>query len=54
MDNSNLAEVRVAYKHAVDEWVLTGRAEEYLAAPDHSKKARDAQRDALRQANMGS
>jgi hypothetical protein len=39
MDNSNLDQLRLAYKHAVDEWVLAIRAEEALATPDHSETA---------------
>jgi hypothetical protein len=74
MDSSNLDQLRVAYKQAVDQWVVAIRAEEALATPDHSevawehwdeagfavedlkskaKEARDAYKDALREANLG-
>jgi len=36
MDNSNLDELRLAYKQATDQWVLAIREEEALATPDHS------------------
>ena len=36
MSNSDLDQLRVSYKAAVDEWVDTIRAEEALATPDHS------------------
>jgi Tfp pilus assembly protein PilN len=39
MDNSDLDQLRLAYKQAVDEWVLAIRAEEALATPDHSEIA---------------
>jgi hypothetical protein len=39
MDTSNLDQLRLAYKQAVDEWVLAIRAEEALATPDHSEVA---------------
>jgi hypothetical protein len=39
MDNSNLDQLRLAYKQAVDEWVLAIRAEEALATSDHSEPA---------------
>jgi hypothetical protein len=74
MDTSTLDQLRLAYKAAVDQWVITVRTEENLATPDHSetawerwdeagfaeedargkaKEARDAYKDALREANMG-
>jgi hypothetical protein len=37
MDISSLDSLRVAYKEAVDQWVLAIRAEEALATPDHSE-----------------
>jgi hypothetical protein len=37
MDNSTLDQLRLAYKQAVDEWVVAIRAEEALATPDHSE-----------------
>jgi hypothetical protein len=37
MDTANLDQLRLAYKQAVDEWVLAIRAEENLATPDHSE-----------------
>ena len=39
MENSNLDELRQAYKHAVDEWVDAIRTEEALATADHSEVA---------------
>jgi len=36
MDDSSLDELRLAYKQATDQWVLSIRAEEALATPDHS------------------
>ncbi len=39
MDNSNLDELRLAYKLATDQWVLAVRAEEALATPEHSELA---------------
>jgi hypothetical protein len=39
MENSNLDELRLAYKKATDEWVDAIRAEEALATPDHSEVA---------------
>jgi hypothetical protein len=39
MDNSNLDELQLAYKQAVDRWVTAIRAEEALATPDHSETA---------------
>jgi hypothetical protein len=36
MSNSELDQLRVAYKAAVDEWIDAIRAEEALATPDHS------------------
>jgi hypothetical protein len=74
MDNSNLDQLRVTYKQAIDQWVVAIRAEEALATSDHSevawerwdeaglakedlnskaKEARDAYKDALREANLG-
>ncbi|MGA9672706.1 MAG: hypothetical protein WBQ94_26045 [Terracidiphilus sp.] len=37
MDNSTLDALRLAYKQAVDQWVLAVRAEEALATSDHSE-----------------
>jgi hypothetical protein len=39
MSNSDLDQLRLAYKTAVDEWVDAIRAEEALATPDHSMVA---------------
>jgi hypothetical protein len=39
MGNSNLDQLRLAYKKAVDGWVAAIRAEEALATPDHSEVA---------------
>jgi hypothetical protein len=39
MDTSSLDQLRLAYKQAVDQWVLAVRAEEDLATPDHSETA---------------
>lgn len=39
MSNSDLDQLRVAYKAAVDEWVDAIRAEEALATADHSMTA---------------
>jgi hypothetical protein len=39
MSKSKLDQLRVAYKHAVDKWVETIRAEEALATSDHSMVA---------------
>jgi hypothetical protein len=36
---AGLSELRLAYKKAVDDWVVTIRAEEALATPDHSMTA---------------
>jgi hypothetical protein len=36
MSDTNLDELRLSYKSAVDEWVEAIRAEEALATPDHS------------------
>jgi len=36
---SDLDQLRLAYKQAIDEWVETIRAEEALATPDHSMVA---------------
>jgi hypothetical protein len=74
MDSSNLDQLRLAYKQAVDQWVVAIRAEEALATTDHSevawerwdeaglaeeeleskaKVAKEAYKDALREANLG-
>jgi hypothetical protein len=39
MTKAELSELRLAYKKAVDEWVLPIRAEEALATTDHSMTA---------------
>jgi hypothetical protein len=39
MTKAGLSELRLAYKQAVDEWVVAIRAEESLATPDHSMTA---------------
>jgi hypothetical protein len=39
MDNSDLDQLRAAYKQATDQWVAGIRAEEALATPDHSEVA---------------
>ena len=39
MSKSDLDQLRVDYKKAVDEWVDAIRAEEALATPDHSMVA---------------
>jgi hypothetical protein len=39
MSNSDLDQLRLAYKAAVDEWVNAIRAEEALATADHSMTA---------------
>ena len=39
MDNSNLDQLQLAYKEAVDRWVAAIRSEEALATPDHSEVA---------------
>jgi hypothetical protein len=36
MTKAELSELRLAYKKAVDDWVLAIRAEESLATTDHS------------------
>lgn len=36
MTKAELSELRLAYKKAVDDWVLAIRAEEALATTDHS------------------
>jgi hypothetical protein len=36
MNNPDLDQLRIAYKRAIHEWVDTVRAEEALAAADHS------------------
>jgi hypothetical protein len=74
MITTDLDQLRLAYKAAVDGWVAAIRAEEALATPDHSMtamekwddarfkeqdaqekaaKAREAYKDALREANYG-
>ena len=74
MITTDLDQLRLAYKAAVDGWVAAIRAEEALATPDHSitamekwddarfkeqdaqekaAKAREAYKDALREANYG-
>ena len=74
MITTDLDQLRLAYKAAVDDWVAAIRAEEALATPDHSitamekwddarfkeqdaqekaAKAREAYKDALREANYG-
>jgi hypothetical protein len=39
MNTSDLDQLRVSYKKAVDDWVSTIRSEEALATPDHSMTA---------------
>jgi hypothetical protein len=39
MTRAELSELRLAYKKAVDDWVLAIRAEEALATTDHSMTA---------------
>jgi hypothetical protein len=39
MTKAELSELRLAYKKAVDDWVLVIRAEEALATTDHSMTA---------------
>jgi hypothetical protein len=39
MTKAELSELRLAYKKAVDDWVLAIRAEEALATTDHSMTA---------------
>lgn len=46
MSQSDLDQLRVAYKRAVDEWVDTIRAEEALATEDHSMIAMERWDDA--------
>jgi hypothetical protein len=74
MSKDDLDQLRLAYKKAIDEWVVAIRAEEALATPDHSMtafehwddahfkehdahekatEAREAYKDALREANYG-
>ena len=74
MITTDLDQLRLAYKAAVDGWVAAIRTEEALATPDHSitamekwddarfkeqdaqekaAKAREAYKDALREANYG-
>jgi len=42
MSKTDLDQLRLAYKRAVDEWVDAIRAEEALATPDHSMIAMEA------------
>ena len=42
MSDTNLDELRLAYKSATDEWVAAIRAEEALATPDHSMIAMES------------
>jgi hypothetical protein len=42
MSDTNLDQLRLNYKKAVDEWVEAIRAEEALATPDHSMRAMEA------------
>lgn len=58
MENSELDQLRQAYRDAVDEWVAAIRAEEALATSDHSMvamenwdKAGFAEEDAQTKAN---
>jgi hypothetical protein len=44
--NTDLDQLRLAYKQAVDEWVAAIRAEEALATPDHSMRAMENWDDA--------
>jgi hypothetical protein len=46
MNESNLDQLRLAYKHAVDGWVDAIRAEEALATEDHSMVAMEKWDDA--------
>jgi hypothetical protein len=46
MSKEDLDQLRVAYKQAVDEWVVAIRAEESLATPDHSMTAMEKWDDA--------
>jgi hypothetical protein len=46
MDKSDLDQLRLAYKKAVDEWIEAIRAEEALATPDHSMVAMERWDDA--------
>lgn len=39
MNASDLDQLRVSYKKAVDDWITTIRSEEALATPDHSMLA---------------
>ena len=45
-DKPGPSDLRLAYKLAVDEWVLAIRAEEALATPDHSMTAMEEWDDA--------
>ena len=46
MNRSDLDQLRLSYKQAVDEWVDAIRAEEALATPDHSMVAMEKWDDA--------
>jgi hypothetical protein len=46
MSKEDLDQLRIAYKQAVDEWVVAIRAEESLATPDHSMTAMEKWDDA--------
>jgi hypothetical protein len=46
MSKEDLDQLRLAYKKAVDEWVLAIRDEEALATPDHSMTAMEKWDDA--------
>jgi hypothetical protein len=46
MSKEDLDQLRIAYKQAVDEWVVAIRAEESLATPDHSMTAMETWDDA--------
>jgi hypothetical protein len=46
MSKEDLDQLRLAYKKAVDEWVLAIRNEEALATPDHSMTAMEKWDDA--------
>jgi len=46
MSKEDLDQLRLAYKKAVDEWVLAIRNEEALGTPDHSMTAMEKWDDA--------
>jgi hypothetical protein len=46
MTAAGINELRLAYKKAVDDWVVAIRAEEALATPDHSMVAMEKWDDA--------